>query len=282
LFVERLQLQDGYHLSFAVVSCNFELLLCVMTLSPAAWPNAVVTLQDSLAAGGNFLASCHLGRHLAVWPVINNQSAAAAAACWLASCCSPAKLSHVCSTAAAAAAACCTLLFAAGWPHAVVTLQDSLAVGGNFLTSCHLARHLAVFQLEQRLKVKPSCQYPGFRQLMWQGARHLLARLQATVTAAVGEVGSVTRKQQQQPEVGGVLFACELAGLQDLLQTLQQWLDEASQQQQQQQQQEGDGKRRTRGVDAAAAAAAATAAAVAAGVPGALEDPAGALLTTCL
>jgi hypothetical protein len=167
----------------------------------------------------------------------------------------------------------------AGWPHAVVTLQDSLAVGGNFLTSCHLGQHLAIWRLEQRLKVKPSCQYPGFRLLMWQGARRLLTRLQATAAAAAAAAGLgdlAAAKQQQQPAVGGVLYACELAGLPDLLQALQQWLDEANQQQQQQQQ-DGDAKRWTRGVEAVAAAAGAAAAAAAAGVPAGLDDPAGEL-----
>jgi hypothetical protein len=101
---------------------------------------------------------------------------------------------------------------------------------------------------------------------MWQGARHLLARLQATAAAAAAA------GEQQQPAVGGVLYACELAGLQDLLLALQQWLDEANQQQQQQQQ-EGYAKRRTRGVEAVAAVAAAAAAA--AGVPAGLDNPAG-------
>jgi hypothetical protein len=112
---------------------------------------------------------------------------------------------------------------------------------------------------------------------MWQGARHLLTRLQATAAAAAaaGLGDFAAAKQQQQPAVGGVLYACELAGLPDLLQALQQWLEEANQQQQQQlhQQQDGDAKRRTRGIEAVAAGAGAAAAA--AGVPAGLDDPAG-------
>jgi hypothetical protein len=109
----------------------------------------------------------------------------------------------------------------------------------------------------------------------------LMTRLQATAAAAAAGFGNLAaaKQQQQQPAVGGVLYACELAGLPDLLQALQQWLDDANQQQQQQQhqqqqqQQDGDAKRRTRGVEAVAAAAGAAAAA--AGVPAGLDDPAG-------
>lgn len=110
---------------------------------------------------------------------------------------------YCCCTAATAAA----VLLLPGWPHAVVTLEDSLAVGGNFLSRHHLPTHLAVYDMELRLRVQPSCQYPGFKQLMWHTANALVQRLQEQ------------QQQQQQP----VLSAGEYAGVPKLLAALQQW-----------------------------------------------------------
>jgi hypothetical protein len=98
----------------------------------------------------------------------------------------------------------------------VATPSDTLAVGGNFLTSCGLQMHLAVAAMESRLKVSPSCCYPAFRQLMWAAGQLLLRRLQ----------------QQQQSASGADLFACELQGLPMLVDALQQWLTAGEQQQQ--------------------------------------------------
>lgn len=57
-------------------------------------------------------------------------------------------------------------------------MEDSLVVGGNFLTGLELTTQLYIWDMEQRLKV-PGCQrYPYYQQLMWHTAEHYLKLLQ--------------------------------------------------------------------------------------------------------
>lgn len=70
-----------------------------------------------------------------------------------------------------------TLLLPGGWPHAVVTPEDSAAVGGNFITSANLGTQCLVDRIEEALGVRPSARFPRFRQLCWYTARALCARL---------------------------------------------------------------------------------------------------------
>lgn len=104
-----------------------------------------------------------------------------------------------------------------GWPHVVATPSDSFVIGGNFLTSCHLPTHLAIWAMEGRLKVSPSCQYPGFITLIWAAADHFSRRLQQQLAAANGGSNGSNSSNAR-------LYQCELEGLPSLVESLRQSL----------------------------------------------------------
>lgn len=66
-----------------------------------------------------------------------------------------------------------TMVIPGGWPHAVYTPCDSVAVGGNFLHPFSLATQLEVWRLEDSIGVPASCRFPRFKQIMWYVARTL-------------------------------------------------------------------------------------------------------------
>uniref|UniRef100_A0AAF5DMA0 JmjC domain-containing protein n=1 Tax=Strongyloides stercoralis TaxID=6248 RepID=A0AAF5DMA0_STRER len=55
----------------------------------------------------------------------------------------------------------------AGWIHAVLTNEDSLMIGGNFLTVASLETHIKIVESERRLRVESDYKYPYFTELMW-------------------------------------------------------------------------------------------------------------------
>mmetsp|Transcript_4351 Transcript_4351/g.12787 ORF Transcript_4351/g.12787 Transcript_4351/m.12787 type:complete len:531 (+) Transcript_4351:639-2231(+) len=69
-----------------------------------------------------------------------------------------------------------TMIIPGGWPHAVYTPSDSIAVGGNFLHPFNLSLQLEVWRLENALGVPMSCRFPAFKSLMWYAAKSI-ARL---------------------------------------------------------------------------------------------------------
>lgn len=60
-----------------------------------------------------------------------------------------------------------TLMLPGGWPHCVVTPEDSLVLGGNFLTGYNLSLQLDIWHMEERLKVRSKFRFPLYKQLMW-------------------------------------------------------------------------------------------------------------------
>jgi len=70
-----------------------------------------------------------------------------------------------------------TLLLPGGWPHCVVTPEDSIVIGGNFLTGYNLSLQLDIWQMEERLKVRSKFRFPLYKQLMWHTAAHYMALL---------------------------------------------------------------------------------------------------------
>lgn len=67
-----------------------------------------------------------------------------------------------------------------GWPHCVVTPEDSVVLGGNFLTGYNLPIQLDIWRMEERLKVRSKFRFPLFKQLMWHTTSYYLARLRST------------------------------------------------------------------------------------------------------
>lgn len=60
-----------------------------------------------------------------------------------------------------------TAFIPAGWIHAVWTPEDSLVIGGNFLTRLHYEAQLKVANIERDTKVQAKFRYPAFQKVMW-------------------------------------------------------------------------------------------------------------------
>ncbi|KAH7354587.1 hypothetical protein BKA66DRAFT_430417 [Pyrenochaeta sp. MPI-SDFR-AT-0127] len=60
-----------------------------------------------------------------------------------------------------------TMLIPSGWIHAVWTPEDSLVIGGNFLTRIHYGMQIKVLEIEKNTKVALQFRYPFFQKIMW-------------------------------------------------------------------------------------------------------------------
>ncbi|EGD95308.1 hypothetical protein TESG_02795 [Trichophyton tonsurans CBS 112818] len=60
-----------------------------------------------------------------------------------------------------------TMLIPSGWIHAVWTPEDSLVIGGNFLTRMNYAMQLKITKMEKDAKVPRKFRYPFFQKIMW-------------------------------------------------------------------------------------------------------------------
>ena len=60
-----------------------------------------------------------------------------------------------------------TMLIPSGWIHAVWTPEDSLVIGGNFLTRMNFGMQLRVAQVEKATGVARKFRYPHFQKIHW-------------------------------------------------------------------------------------------------------------------
>lgn len=67
-----------------------------------------------------------------------------------------------------------TMLIPAGWIHAVWTPEDSLVIGGNFLTRMHYGMQFRISQIEKSTGVARKFRYPQFQRLHWYTALQYL------------------------------------------------------------------------------------------------------------
>ncbi|KAG9342327.1 hypothetical protein JZ751_016829 [Albula glossodonta] len=70
-----------------------------------------------------------------------------------------------------------TLLLPTGWIHAVLTSQDSMAFGGNFLHNLNIGMQLKCYEMERRLKTPDLFKFPYFEAICWYVAKNLLRTL---------------------------------------------------------------------------------------------------------
>ncbi|KAL8779862.1 MAG: hypothetical protein Q9213_006732 [Squamulea squamosa] len=63
-----------------------------------------------------------------------------------------------------------TMLIPAGWIHAVWTPEDSLVIGGNFLTRLNYSMQLRIAQVEKTTGVARKFRYPHFQKIQWYTA----------------------------------------------------------------------------------------------------------------
>ncbi|XP_046878484.1 lysine-specific demethylase 7A [Hypomesus transpacificus] len=70
-----------------------------------------------------------------------------------------------------------TLLIPTGWIHAVLTSQDCMAFGGNFLHNLNIGMQLRCYEMERRLKTPDLFKFPYFQAICWYVAKNLLETL---------------------------------------------------------------------------------------------------------
>ncbi|KAI4127698.1 MAG: hypothetical protein LQ338_003073 [Usnochroma carphineum] len=63
-----------------------------------------------------------------------------------------------------------TMLIPAGWIHAVWTPENSLVIGGNFLTRLNYSMQLRIAQVEKATGVARKFRYPHFQKIQWYTA----------------------------------------------------------------------------------------------------------------
>lgn len=71
-----------------------------------------------------------------------------------------------------------TLFIPTGWIHAVLTPQDSVVFGGNFLHSLSIELQLKIREMEQKLKTPFKFQFPFFEMTHWYAAPNVLKLLE--------------------------------------------------------------------------------------------------------
>ncbi|XP_063303676.1 lysine-specific demethylase 7A [Pelobates fuscus] len=67
-----------------------------------------------------------------------------------------------------------TLFVPTGWIHAVLTSQDCMAFGGNFLHNLNIGMQLRCYEMEKRLKTPDLFKFPFFEAICWFVAKNLL------------------------------------------------------------------------------------------------------------
>ncbi|EPS35587.1 hypothetical protein H072_10981 [Dactylellina haptotyla CBS 200.50] len=60
-----------------------------------------------------------------------------------------------------------TMLIPSGWIHAVLTPEDALVIGGNFLTRLSIDRQIRIAEIEKDTSVPARFRYPQFQKVMW-------------------------------------------------------------------------------------------------------------------
>ena len=90
-----------------------------------------------------------------------------------------------------------TMLIPAGWIHAVWTPEDSLVIGGNFLTRLNYGMQLRIAQIEKATGVARKFRYPHFQKIHWYAAFRYLEEdpLPSTVKEQL-QAGGVFRRER--------------------------------------------------------------------------------------
>mmetsp|Transcript_12920 Transcript_12920/g.47251 ORF Transcript_12920/g.47251 Transcript_12920/m.47251 type:complete len:884 (-) Transcript_12920:46-2697(-) len=93
-----------------------------------------------------------------------------------------------------------TMLLPGGWPHAVSTAEDSIVVGGNFLSSLQLDEQIEVWNMEERLEVQPKFRFPRYQQVCWYTAKYFTARLEQILRRKQLRKRKHTQPSEPQPQ----------------------------------------------------------------------------------
>ncbi|ANZ73386.1 BA75_01241T0 [Komagataella pastoris] len=71
------------------------------------------------------------------------------------------------------------LILPSGWIHAVFTPEDSLVIGGNFLSYLNIPTHLLIYDIEYKTKVPEKYKFPSFNKLIWLVGYFILKGLES-------------------------------------------------------------------------------------------------------
>ena len=90
-----------------------------------------------------------------------------------------------------------TMLIPAGWIHAVWTPEDSLVIGGNFLTRLNYGMQLRIAQIEKATGVARKFRYPHFQKIHWYTALRYMENdpLPESVRDVLQDGGTFRREQ---------------------------------------------------------------------------------------
>ncbi|KAL5515084.1 hypothetical protein EMCRGX_G000202 [Ephydatia muelleri] len=98
-----------------------------------------------------------------------------------------------------------TFFIPSGWIHAVLTPEDSLVFGGNFLHRYTIGRQLKIHAMELRLDTPQKFLHPSYETLTWFAARDLLDEL------------------SEYQNMGGVVPKYLMEGGREMVKTLRTW-----------------------------------------------------------
>lgn len=90
-----------------------------------------------------------------------------------------------------------TMLIPSGWIHAVWTPENSLVIGGNFLTRMNYGMQIQVNDIEKATNVTRKFRYPYFQKILWLTAVQYLQRdpIPSTVVETLCGGGHFERKR---------------------------------------------------------------------------------------
>ena len=198
-------------------------------LIPASWPHAVVTQEDAVVVGGNFLHALDL-RCASAHPVeamrtesLSMEGVLLTSAVLLSAkeCCSGQGAGHLYTHMPALAGAEQHLL-----PSAITAMHHEdqgirplphpqmLNEGPRLELSCGARRAVECWEMETRLKVHASARFPLFGPLMWHTVAHYSERLLRRAPAGAGKPSAA-------------LTAWELTGLMYVLSFLKRQTDKS-------------------------------------------------------
>lgn len=111
-----------------------------------------------------------------------------------------------------------TLFIPSGWIHAVYTPQDSLVIGGNFLTRSHYTKQMAIQRIEVVTDTKLSQRYPRYTTLMWHCLYNYLTTdpIPPEIDQALSAGRIIRPKKFRHSKAGPHYTKQELEGLPDL------------------------------------------------------------------
>lgn len=69
-----------------------------------------------------------------------------------------------------------TMLIPSGWIHAVWTPENSLVIGGNFVTRMHYSMQISIMEIEKNTKVARKFRYPFLQKIFWYTVLQYLER----------------------------------------------------------------------------------------------------------